>query len=571
MISAQQHFGPEPKLLDANNLSSSRQKAIFRPLGSYAAHTNAINFRIPFEFGKFLYDFSAARSNMTKYTNRVSSYSQDKFNRISKLHKDTLTDLKQEYLDIISVLPTKAPTTPNQSRTKRFFGIAIATASLGVSLANRYSITKLESQMANMQEKTDMLVKIEHVNQNHLKQVDDRLANIELLMSQVIADDSAMVVKTCDYIKKHFQQGNNMVRDVIASAMNHRLAPGALHISAMNDIIDHVKSVADKKGYINFINSPADLYQVEVSSVYHPQTKTFALILHVPIVHPDNLMTLSQYIPLPLVHNHTANITLTPDTRGVDILAMGSTQLYNTLTASDLANCLHLGNTFFAKGGGSSGLTLRTAASRHCISEWPTGLGLNVSSGSPQQRSKSSSYKRTCGPSTPKERSPLTRSAQGNRRKRSASTPATSSKSNPVARSGLFNTFSWQTRSPQSTSMPTSKQDDGSSNNSFRNTPQKRSRTQSSPSGTRAVTTSTLETSSINWTTSRRPTRTGPSASRLSSSWQRSSSAPESWPIAASARRTPRHQLLVHLQHITDLHYRQSTRTSPSPSRTVET
>ena len=350
MISAQHHFGPEPKLLETNNLSSSRQKAIFRPLGSYAAHTNAINFRIPFAFGKFLYDFTAARSNMTKYTNRVNSYSQDKFNRIAKLHKDTLTDLQQEYLDIISVLPTKAPTSPNQSRTKRFFGIAIATASLGVSLANRYSITKLESQMSNLEEKTDMLVKIEHVNQNHLKQVDDRLANIELLMSQIIADDSAMVVKTCDYIEKHFQQGNNMVRDVIASAMNHRLAPGALHISAMNDIIDHIKSVADKKGYINFINSPADLYQVEVSSVYYPQTKTFALILHAPIIHPDNLMTLSQYIPLPLVHNHTANITLTPDTRGVDILAMGSTQLYNTLTASDLANCLHLGNTFFCKG-----------------------------------------------------------------------------------------------------------------------------------------------------------------------------------------------------------------------------
>jgi len=68
MISAQQHFGPEPKLLEINNLSSSRQKAIFRPLGSYAAHTNTINFRIPFYCGKFLQDNTTARSNMTNYT-----------------------------------------------------------------------------------------------------------------------------------------------------------------------------------------------------------------------------------------------------------------------------------------------------------------------------------------------------------------------------------------------------------------------------------------------------------------------------------------------------------------------
>ena len=72
MILSQHQFGPEPKLLD-NNLSSSRQKSLFQPLGSYAAHTNSINFIFPYNFGKFMLDITTARSNVTKYTNKVNT------------------------------------------------------------------------------------------------------------------------------------------------------------------------------------------------------------------------------------------------------------------------------------------------------------------------------------------------------------------------------------------------------------------------------------------------------------------------------------------------------------------
>jgi len=311
---------------------------------------------------------------MNDYTNKVKHYDQDKFNRISKLHRATLVEQKQELLDITSVLPTKPNISPYQTKQKRFFGIAIATASMGVSLANRYSITKLESKMSQLTQKTDLLVKIEHINKNHFKHIDDRLDTIDTYMKQLINDDSAQVVKTCDYVEKHFQYANNIAKDVIASAMNHRLAPGAVHISALEAIISHTSEVAQKKGFITFLHSPADLYQVEVSSVYHPATQTFALILHVPMVHPDNLMEMKQYIPLPLVHNSTSNITLTPDTRGIDILAIGSTQLYNTLSASDLANCLHLGGTFFCKGRRE----LRTDIENSCLTALYFGMPESV-------------------------------------------------------------------------------------------------------------------------------------------------------------------------------------------------
>ena len=80
MNSAQHHFGPEPKLIPNNNLSSSRQKAISHPIGTYATHTNAIHFRIPFHFGDLNQNIAAAQTRMNDYTNKVKHYDQKIFN-----------------------------------------------------------------------------------------------------------------------------------------------------------------------------------------------------------------------------------------------------------------------------------------------------------------------------------------------------------------------------------------------------------------------------------------------------------------------------------------------------------
>ena len=112
MSEAQNHFGPEPKII--SNPSSSRRNAIFRPIGRYAAHTTTINVRIPFQFGKWLDNIQTANIRISNYTNKVNHYYQDKFNTIARLHKAQLADTRQQLIDQISVLPTAPPATSHR-------------------------------------------------------------------------------------------------------------------------------------------------------------------------------------------------------------------------------------------------------------------------------------------------------------------------------------------------------------------------------------------------------------------------------------------------------------------------
>lgn len=239
----------------------------------------------------------------------------------------------------------------------------MATAALGFTAANRATIIQDEHRIDNLEHKTDYMVKIEHLHEAHLKHLDSRLNQTWEMMKEISEDDSAQVAKMCDYTEKHHSMVNQQVKEIIDAAFRHRLAPGAVHIDALWSIVHHVQSIAEKNNMISYVTNPSDLFQVEVSSIFHPADQIIALLLHVPLVHTDNLMTIMQYVQLPLIHNSSANFTLTPDVGQKDLLAIGSTEFFNTLSSSDLENCVRLGDTYFCKGRRE----LRTDTEQECL------------------------------------------------------------------------------------------------------------------------------------------------------------------------------------------------------------
>jgi hypothetical protein len=74
------------------------------------------------------------------------------------------------------------------------------------------------------------------------------------------------------------------------------------------------------------------------------------IILHVPFVETENLLPLFEFISLPIYFNFTANVSVIPDVGKADLIAIGNTEAFQTLSTSDLANCKRLGNTFFCDG-----------------------------------------------------------------------------------------------------------------------------------------------------------------------------------------------------------------------------
>jgi hypothetical protein len=114
--------------------------------------------------------------------------------------------------------------------------------------------------------------------------------------------------------------------------------------------VDHIEDVANTNGFHNFIHQPGNLYKQEASFIHWQEEQTMVIIHHVPLVEATNLLPLYKFIPLPIYFNFSTNIWIVPDVGQVDLIAIGHTQAFQTLSSSDLANCKCLGSTFFCDG-----------------------------------------------------------------------------------------------------------------------------------------------------------------------------------------------------------------------------
>jgi hypothetical protein len=101
---------------------------------------------------------------------------------------------------------------------------------------------------------------------------------------------------------------------------------------------------------VSFVNYASDLFQVEVSHLYDPKTLQFTLIIHIPLVSSTNLLELYEFLPLPIHFNFSSNVSITPDVGQGNLLAIGHSKSFKTISSTDLHSCLHLRDTFFCKG-----------------------------------------------------------------------------------------------------------------------------------------------------------------------------------------------------------------------------
>jgi hypothetical protein len=117
-------------------------------------------------------------------------------------------------------------------------------------------------------------------------------------------------------------------------------------VDILETIVHHIKDTAAKNKFHNFIHQPSDLYKLETSFIHRLEEHTVILILHVPYVETENLLPLYEFISLPIYFNFSSNISVILDVGKQDLIAIGNTEAFQTLSSSDLANCKCLGKTF---------------------------------------------------------------------------------------------------------------------------------------------------------------------------------------------------------------------------------
>jgi hypothetical protein len=152
--------------------------------------------------------------------------------------------------------------------------------------------------------------------------------------------------KVTHAIGKKFQLVIHHHENVVKLAQYHPLAPGALQYDVLDGIISHVVQVGAKKNPIPFVQFASNPFQIKVSHLFMPATNEFTLILHVPMISYLNLLDLYEFLLLPIHFNFASNILITPNIEATNLIAMGHSKLFQTISSSNLHFCLHFRDTF---------------------------------------------------------------------------------------------------------------------------------------------------------------------------------------------------------------------------------
>jgi hypothetical protein len=371
------------------------QQILFNQVGYYAGQTHLIHYRIPIPLQPIIDNILEFQTNLTFHHDVADSYAfhmventnvsllnlTDNHLQVKNVIKNAhnrLEVVKYDLLQLIHTLPAaktaSSATSPKdpkpfsltpQSRNKRFVefvALGTATAALTLATFNKIQLDNLQAAFTEEAHKVDIVVDVQAIHDKHLHmlqaEVDQQtqsLALVEYGLNALILQN-ALNTKIDSYTRKI-----NILNNFITAAMDHKLSPGILPAETLYAILNHTYANAKARSLRNFLNQPSDLCQLPTSFAFNSTSNEFVLFLHVPLVTPDNLMSLYRYVPAPFMLSPTANYTLTPEIDHNDHLAYHDDGTFKVLSTSALNNCIKLGNAHFCKGRSIIGLDLDTS------------------------------------------------------------------------------------------------------------------------------------------------------------------------------------------------------------------
>jgi len=282
----------------------------------------------------------------------LDQYNRATLNSTFELYKSDIRQVLKLFKDLLASLPHIPECQQQQWDIASFVA---ATSALTLSTYNTVQISKLETAIEAQKQQTDLLADIVWLHEQHLHKLDEMIEDIgnEIHKLKVQAGFHFSIDRAIAQVTSNTNKLRAVIaifEQVINSAFDQKLAVGALSVDVLETIVHHIKDTAAKNKFHNFIHQPTYLYKLETSFIHRLEEHTVILILHMPYVETKNLLPLYEFISLPIYFNFSSNISVIPDVGKQDLIAIGNTEAFQTLSSSDLANCKRLGITFFCEG-----------------------------------------------------------------------------------------------------------------------------------------------------------------------------------------------------------------------------
>ena len=355
---------PEDLPVSDNLLATSsgeEHSVVFQPAGYCAYNTHFLNIRLPIPLQPIL-----ANINNTKrlIKTKDSYYYEEAVEKIQLDAMAQIESIQSNFEDVLETMPQRRVTPHNrQARFLDLLGGGLAIGGITLGAFNTVKLQGLDAQISKQDKELTLMKDITQIQDNHLKNLDQKVDLHNAMFWELQDHNPALYQSIYQTAITHIRKTTRLVTSAISHAQRHRLAPGVFSSESLEAVVDHAEQVAKENNYLNYVHHTSDLYQLETSFLYNPVEHVFIIILHIPMVKKEHLLTMYKYEPQPLATHLTENSSLVPDVGHQDIIAVTGLQAYKVMSSSDLLDCLKFGNHHFCEGGNA----LRTNFKSTCL------------------------------------------------------------------------------------------------------------------------------------------------------------------------------------------------------------
>ena len=271
--------------------------------------------------------------------------------------------------DIFKETPNSTTTRDNNThrRVKRVAPLVVAAGISGIlgtflGMYNTWEIKKLKDRLNEADKNHNMLVHVTERQEEQVHRITENMNAICLLIKLMASFNPALIAEQLSAQISLLEMRLTMATNAVQQLQHRRLSVDFLDTWQLEQMHTAVSEIAKERGYTLMPQRVSDYFQVETS--YLRNGKDILIMLHVPCIAHDQLLTIYKYIPLPfpipkfvttdsttiadLINQRAGEIqlnkledmdalTIVPE---AEMIAVSSNDKFQILTQSDLAACI---------------------------------------------------------------------------------------------------------------------------------------------------------------------------------------------------------------------------------------
>jgi hypothetical protein len=257
-------------------------------------------------------------------------------------------------------------------RVKRVAPLVVFGAVTGVlgtflGMYNAYEVGVLKARLNEQGRNHNLLVHVTQKQEERIHRITENMNTISQIIKMMTEYNPALISAQIQAQLDLFESRLVRATGAVQQLQHRRLAIDLLDTTQMAEMHQTVAEVAASRGYELMPQRLSDYFQLEAS--YLRQGEDILIMLHVPCINKDQLLTIYKYIPFPYPlpmtvsqQNITVGESLAPDKSigmpplfnpaevdvvdslvivpEAELIAIGRSNKYKILTQGDLDNCI---------------------------------------------------------------------------------------------------------------------------------------------------------------------------------------------------------------------------------------